>query len=199
MYFPTSAARQLSSVPALPLPSELVLAIAPSPRKTLFVAVTGTGLSLWRVRVRTAAYALGPFRDRTSNAICRGFVNIALCGDSAPLAHGNVGAGTRGEFTPAVVPGRDANRCPGACSHLDSTGSVLTSADIQTTLSYLVLLSIDYNAEELPYQSPPLAPNAARHFLPGAGEALPFQSLSLRLDGVIRIEGILLKCVSSPP
>ena len=52
MYFPTSAARQLSSVPALPLPSELVLSIAPSPRKTLFAAVTKTGLTLWRVRVR---------------------------------------------------------------------------------------------------------------------------------------------------
>ena len=65
----------------------------------------------------------------------------------------------------------------------------------QTALSYLVLVSVDYNGEELPYQSPPLAPNAARHFLPGAGEALPFQSLSLRLDGVIRIEGTLLRYV----
>ena len=51
MYFPTSAARQLSSVPPLPLPSELVLSIVPSPRKTLFAALTKSGLSLWRVRV----------------------------------------------------------------------------------------------------------------------------------------------------
>ena len=45
---------------------------------------------------------------------------------------------------------------------------------------------------------PPLAPNAARHFLPGAGEALPFQSLGLRLEGVIKIEGTLLRYVRHP-
>lgn len=47
----------------------------------------------------------------------------------------------------------------------------------------------------MPYQTPPLAANAARHFLPGAGEALPLQSLNLHLEGVIRIEGSLLRCV----
>ncbi len=61
MYFPTSAARQLSSAPALPLPSELVLSVVPSPRKTLFAAVTKSGLSLWRVRVRNgmSTYVFG--------------------------------------------------------------------------------------------------------------------------------------------
>ncbi|KAL7285751.1 hypothetical protein ACG7TL_000860 [Trametes sanguinea] len=62
---------------------------------------------------------------------------------------------------------------------------------IQTTESYLVLITVEYNAEEVPYQTPPLATNAARHFLPGAGEALPLQSLKLHLEGVIRIEGSL--------
>ena len=64
----------------------------------------------------------------------------------------------------------------------------------QTTQSFLVLVTLEYNPDELPYQSPPVAPNAARHFLPGAGEALPFQSFSLRMEGVIRIEGTLLRC-----
>ncbi|KAM5532186.1 hypothetical protein V8D89_014142 [Ganoderma adspersum] len=147
MYFPTSAARQLSSVPALPLPSELVLAIAPSPRKTLFAAVTRTGLSLWRVRPSAVIAHL----SRTSTSVQEHGENLHL--------------------------------------HWSPDGTRIV---VQTALSYLVLVSVDYNAEELPYQSPPLAPNAARHFLPGAGEALPFQSLSLRLDGVIRIEGTLL-------
>ena len=69
----------------------------------------------------------------------------------------------------------------------------------QTTESYLVLITVEYNAEEVPYQTPPLATNAARHFLPGAGEALPLQSLSLRLDGVTRIEGTLLRYVLGIP
>ncbi|TBU64752.1 RIC1-domain-containing protein [Dichomitus squalens] len=147
MYFPTSAARQLSSAPALPLPSELVLSIAPSPRKTLFAAVTKTGLTLWRVR------------------------------PSAVIAHLS--------RTPTSVQEHGEN----VHLHWSPDGQRIV---VQTTDSYLVLVTVEYNADELPYQPPPLAPNAARHFLPGAGEALPFQSLSLRLDGVIRIEGTLL-------
>ncbi|RPD63256.1 RIC1-domain-containing protein [Lentinus tigrinus ALCF2SS1-6] len=147
MYFPTSAARQLSSTPALPLPSELVLSIVPSPRKTLFAAITKSGLSLWRVR------------------------------PSAVLSH--------------------LSRTPTSVQEHGENLHVQWSPDgqrlvIQTTQSYLVLISLEHSAEESPYQSPPLAPNAARHFLPGAGEALPLQSLSLRLEGVIRIEGTLL-------
>lgn len=65
----------------------------------------------------------------------------------------------------------------------------------KTTESYLVLITVEYNLDEPPYQSPALAPSAQRHFLPGPGEALPFQSVSLRLEGVIRIEGHLLRCV----
>ena len=55
MYFPTSAARQLSSVPALPnVPLEDILSLEPSPRKSLFCAVTQRAISVWRVRVRSA-------------------------------------------------------------------------------------------------------------------------------------------------
>ncbi|TFK93553.1 RIC1-domain-containing protein [Polyporus arcularius HHB13444] len=147
MYFPTSAARQLSSVPALPLPSELVLSIVPSPRKTLFAAITKSGLSLWRVRPSAVLAHL----SRTSTSLQEHGENLHV------------------QWSP--------------------DGQKLV---IQTTESYLVLVSLEYNADESPYQSPPLAPNAARHFLPGAGEALPLQSLSLRLEGVIRIEGTLL-------
>ncbi|KAI0823049.1 RIC1-domain-containing protein [Trametes gibbosa] len=147
MYFPTSAARQLSSAPALPLPSELVLALAPSPRKTLFASVTKSGLSLWRVRPSAVLAHL----SRTETSLKEHGENLHL--------------------------------------HWSPDGQRIV---VQTTLSYLVLVSVEYNAEEVPYQTPPLATNAARHFLPGAGEALPLQSLSLHLEGVIRIEGSLL-------
>ncbi|KAI0336149.1 RIC1-domain-containing protein [Cubamyces sp. BRFM 1775] len=147
MYFPTSAARQLSSAPALPLPTELVLALAPSPRKTLFAAVTKSGLSLWRVRPSAVLAHL----SRTATSLQEHGENLHL------------------QWSP------DGQRIV-----------------IQTTESYLVLITVEYNAEEVPYQTPPLAANAARHFLPGAGEALPLQSLSLHLEGVIRVEGSLL-------
>ncbi|KAI0639098.1 RIC1-domain-containing protein [Trametes polyzona] len=147
MYFPTSAARQLSSAPALPLPSELVLALAPSPRKTLFATVTRSGLSLWRVRPSAVLAHL----SRTETSLQEHGENLHL--------------------------------------HWSPDGQRIV---IQTTESYLVLITVEYNAEEVPYQTPPLAANAARHFLPGAGEALPLQSLSLHLEGVIRIEGTLL-------
>ncbi|KAL0950714.1 hypothetical protein HGRIS_007490 [Hohenbuehelia grisea] len=51
MYFPTSAARQLSTVPALPnLPPEVVICLSPSPRKSLFATLTRNGIAVWRVR-----------------------------------------------------------------------------------------------------------------------------------------------------
>ncbi|KAH7880335.1 RIC1-domain-containing protein [Lentinula edodes] len=51
MYFPTSTARRLSIVPALPnIPPENVLTICPSPRKSLFCTLTRNGISIWRVR-----------------------------------------------------------------------------------------------------------------------------------------------------
>lgn len=56
-------------------------------------------------------------------------------------------------------------------------------------------MSVEYDPDETPYQPPPLAPSAQRHFLPGPGEALPFQSIRLRLEGVVRLEGKLLRYV----
>ncbi|OBZ79139.1 Guanine nucleotide exchange factor subunit ric1 [Grifola frondosa] len=147
MYFPTSAARQLSTAPALPLPSELVLCLVPSPRKTLFCTLTKSGLSLWRVRPS----AVLAYLSRAPSSL---------------LEHGE-----------------------NASLHWSPDGKRIV---IQTAQSYIVLISVEFNPDEVPYQSPPLAPSAQRHFLPGAGEALPFQSLSLHLEGVIRIEGTLL-------
>ncbi|TDL28863.1 RIC1-domain-containing protein [Rickenella mellea] len=51
MYFPTSAARQLSTVPLLPhLPPEPTIAIKPSHNKSLFCTLTRNGLAVWKVR-----------------------------------------------------------------------------------------------------------------------------------------------------
>jgi RAB6A-GEF complex partner protein 1 len=61
----------------------------------------------------------------------------------------------------------------------------------QTTVSYLVLVAVDYDPNETPYKTPQLAPNAQRNFMAGPGEALPLQAVTLRFEGVIRIEGRL--------
>jgi hypothetical protein len=67
MYFPTSAARQLSVVPPLPtLSTEPVICLVPSPRKFLFCTLTKNGVALWRVRVRPV---LGRFQCSRPNRI----------------------------------------------------------------------------------------------------------------------------------
>ncbi|CAL1696319.1 unnamed protein product [Somion occarium] len=147
MYFPTAAARRLSSVPPIPSSIEPVICLATSPRKTLFCSVTRNGLSLWRVRPSAVLAHLA----RT---------------DTSLKAHGE---NAYAEWSP------DGQRIV-----------------IQTTQSYLVLVTVEYSPNETPYQSPPLVPSAQRHFLPGPGEGLPFQSISLHFEGVIRIEGQLL-------
>lgn len=56
MYFPTSAARQLCTVPALPNAlTEPVIQVCPSTRKSLFCTLTRDGLAVWRVRVRSVS------------------------------------------------------------------------------------------------------------------------------------------------
>lgn len=147
MYFPSSAARQLSTAPALPVASEPVICLSPSPRKSLFCTLTKSGLSAWRVR------------------------------PSAVLAH--------------------LARTPTSLSEHGENVSMSWSPNgrnivIQTARSYLVIVTVDYDPQETPYQPPQLAPSAQRHFLPGPGEALPFQSIRLHLEGVVRLEGTLL-------
>ncbi|KAF9056469.1 RIC1-domain-containing protein [Panaeolus papilionaceus] len=51
MYFPTSAARQLATSPALPnIPQESVIALVPNPRKQLLCTLTRTTIAVWTVR-----------------------------------------------------------------------------------------------------------------------------------------------------
>lgn len=64
---------------------------------------------------------------------------------------------------------------------------------LQTLESHLVIVSVEYKPNEVVYQSPPLSPTAQRNFLPGPGEGLPLQSITLHFDGVIRVEGSLLR------
>ncbi|KAI0963163.1 hypothetical protein AcW1_000322 [Taiwanofungus camphoratus] len=151
MYFPTSAARQLSTAPALPLPSEVVICLSPSPRKSLCCTLTKSGLSAWRVRPS----AVLAYLSRTPTSLLEHGENVSL--SWAPNGKRIV---------------------------------------IQTARSYLVLVAVDFHPDEAPYQSPPLAPTAQRHFLPGSGEALPLHSVSLHLEGVIRLEGTLLSVSS---
>lgn len=66
---------------------------------------------------------------------------------------------------------------------------------IQTTKSYLLLVTVEYDPDAEVYKSPPLASTAQRHFFPGPGEGLTLQGLTVHLEGVVRIDGHLL-CVS---
>ncbi|KIJ21502.1 hypothetical protein PAXINDRAFT_95072 [Paxillus involutus ATCC 200175] len=148
MYFPTSAARQLSSVPALPdVPLHNVLYSEPSPRKSLFCALTKDALTVWRVR------------------------------PSAPLAHL-----ARSE-TSLIEHGDNL------AATWSPDGSRIV---IQTTFSFLVLVTVDYIPDTPAYQPPDVAPGAQRNFLAGPGEGLPLQSLSLAFEGVICAEGQVL-------
>ncbi|TEB39050.1 RIC1-domain-containing protein [Coprinellus micaceus] len=66
MYFPIAAARQLASTPALPnIPPEKVIALVPSPRRSLFCLVTRNGLAIWVVRPAAAL----AFLSRTPTSI----------------------------------------------------------------------------------------------------------------------------------
>ncbi|KAH7883853.1 RIC1-domain-containing protein [Phlebopus sp. FC_14] len=148
MYFPTSAARQLSSVPALPdVPPESVLCLQPSPRRSLFCALTKHALTIWRVRPPAPLAYLS--RSQTSLS-----------------EHGR---------NLAVTWSPDGSRII-----------------IQTTSSYLILVTIDFTPHAASYQPPEVAQGAQRNFLAGAGEGRHLQSLSLALEGVIRAEGRVL-------
>ncbi|KAF8167806.1 RIC1-domain-containing protein [Crassisporium funariophilum] len=148
MYFPTSAARQLATNPALPnIPSESVVAFASSPRKSLFCTLTRSVVAVWLGRPS----ALLSILTRTP-------ISILNHGDNIDLW-----------WSP------DGNRIV-----------------IKTSESYLVLVSVEFKIDELVYSSSPLPSNTQRNFLAGPGEGLPFNSVSLHFEGVIRVEGTLL-------
>ncbi|KAF9478024.1 RIC1-domain-containing protein [Pholiota conissans] len=63
---------------------------------------------------------------------------------------------------------------------------------VKTSESFLVLVSVEYSTDEIVYSSMPLPSNTQRNFLAGPGEGLPFFSISLHFEGVVRVEGALL-------
>lgn len=69
---------------------------------------------------------------------------------------------------------------------------------LQTTKSYLVLASLHQKPDETPYGTPRLGSSSLRTFLSGPGEAISLQALVIRFEGVIRMEGSLLKWVFLP-
>ncbi|KAJ7225920.1 RIC1-domain-containing protein [Mycena pura] len=153
MYFPTTTAHQLSSIPALPnIPpeSEKLIALAPSPRKSLFCTLSRTGVSIWRVRPS----AVLAYLSRTPASVLDHGENIAV--------------------------------------HWAPDGGRII---IQTSQSYLVLITVVYLIDAPSQVPPPLHSTSRNYFLPGPGEAIPLQCVSLRFEGVIRVEGGLI-CVS---
>lgn len=63
---------------------------------------------------------------------------------------------------------------------------------IQTTMSYLILVTVDYVPDASVYQPSHMGASVQRNFLPGPGEGIPLQLLSLALEGVICAEGQVL-------
>jgi len=66
---------------------------------------------------------------------------------------------------------------------------------LQTSESYLVLVSVSYEGNGDVYSPPSLSLQTMRTFLDGPGEGLPFQPVSLHFEGVVRVEGDLLRSV----
>ncbi|KAG9037462.1 hypothetical protein FRB95_005401 [Tulasnella sp. JGI-2019a] len=149
MYFATSAAKHLSSAPAIATAgSSPLVHIASNARKTLFFTISGDAISVWRVRPAVVL---------------------------AHLARTDVSVTTHGL-------NRVANWSP------DGNRIV-----IQTDTSHLVLIAVLYpTSSYAPYAAPPMPTSAQRHFLPGAGEGHLLPSVSLRFEGVVRIEGDIL-------
>lgn len=183
MYFPTSAARQLSSVPALPdLPLEGILSLEPSPRKSLFCALTQHAITVWRVRVRSI------------------FTHICITSESHPqpstplayLARSETSLIEHGDNL-AATWSPDGSRIVIQVSSSPRSSALLHYDMFQTAFSYLVLVTVDHIPDVVAYQPPDIPPGVQRNFLAGPGEGLSLQSLSLSFEGVIRAEGQVLR------
>ncbi|KIL71832.1 hypothetical protein M378DRAFT_155455 [Amanita muscaria Koide BX008] len=145
MYFPTSAARRICTVPPLPnLPPEPIIDVCPSPRRAFFCTLTRSGLTIWRVRPCVTL----AFFSRTPTSI---------------VEHGE---NVRAYWSP------------------DSTHIVISTKE-----SYLVLVAVDYDKDQAAYTAQTALEMDA---IPGPGEGYPMESISLQLEGVIRVEGTLL-------
>ncbi len=78
---------------------------------------------------------------------------------------------------------------------MPSVANCSRRSPLQTTKSCLVLASLRQKPDETPYVTPRLGSSSMRTFLPGPGEALPLQALVIYFEGVIQIEGNLLRWV----
>lgn len=58
-----------------------------------------------------------------------------------------------------------------------------------------MLVSLEFDLGEVVYESTPLPVNTQRNFLAGPGEGLPFHAINMHFEGVIRIDGTLLRYV----
>lgn len=65
---------------------------------------------------------------------------------------------------------------------------------LKTVDSHLVLVVVEYSSNATSYRTPRLSAVAQRQFLPGPGEGSSIQSISLQFEGVIRIDGVILRC-----
>ena len=63
----------------------------------------------------------------------------------------------------------------------------------QTTLSYIVLVQVEHSPEETPYQDAARNSTLERHFLPGPGEGIPLPAISIKFEGIIPVDGGLLR------
>ena len=185
MYFPTSVARQFCTVPSLPNATpEPVLGITPSPHRSLFCTLTRDGIAIWRVRVRPTFARLNFHPDTHHLALGHPHVSFKNIDERE---------GAWRKPICSLVHRWNTNRHSGACSRMPNVTSCSLRSPLQTSKSYLVLASLRQKPDEIVYGTPRSGSSALRTFLPGPGEALPLQALVIHFEGVIRIEGSLLR------
>lgn len=111
------------------------------------------------------------------------------------VAYNHVSGAAWRELSRGVVSGH-VKDCHTGVQSLFALMFVRTSkSSRKTTQSYLVFVTVQGDTSQTPYQIPLLASNAARNFLSGPGEGMPLHALTLQFEGVIRIEGHLLRRV----
>ena len=69
------------------------------------------------------------------------------------------------------------------------------SHSIQTSASYLVLIAVEHQPDRPIYEVSQASRSTQRNFLAGPGEGVPFQRVHLHFEGVIRIQGSVLRYV----
>ena len=65
----------------------------------------------------------------------------------------------------------------------------------KTSASYLVLIAVEHQPDRPIYEVSQASRSTQRNFLAGPGEGVPFQRVHLHFEGVIRIQGSVLRYV----